>query len=50
MALTLEDLNKKKDKEGNIYVCDSLNHAVRKIVPGRHHREAMVTTLAGMGV
>jgi sugar lactone lactonase YvrE len=36
------------DKDGIIYVCDSHNHAIRKVVPGRtHNREAVVTTLAG---
>lgn len=35
------------DKDGIMYVGDSHNHAIRKIVPGTSHGEATVTTIAG---
>lgn len=35
------------DKDGVIYIGDSHNHAVRKILPGSSYGEATVTTIAG---
>jgi sugar lactone lactonase YvrE len=37
------------DKDGIMYVSDSHNHAIRKVIPGTVHGEATVSTIAGAG-